>query len=427
MPGSVSPSGPVSAATGWDLSALPSGAAVVSAVARYHAEVTPSAASFRVVDPFGSHTATFSPEQFPVDVNVDWAVPGLVALQVNAGNSNYTPGSAAYTVTTANPGVFSGATGMCDSLTITYTTLGTLRILVQDTCTIGGIGPVAGALVTLSTGAQATTGSDGIAEFTDLTVGSYTWVAQASGYNLSPVGSQSVAAGVNSATTTITPSGGCKGRLTVRALNTCDGTPVAGALVTVSPGDLTATTDADGYASFELTPRDGLDPITYTYTVSKTGYDSGSGSSTISSGVTTSRTGSLHPTAGCDGELSLEVDGFCTRAAEEGVSVYLDGVLLGTTDSEGQLAAEALAILTAGLHTLLLTKGGFQSVTVTLDLTADDVASGYYAQLLYVTPNGGCGSSGVGSGGGEGGTGGVSSPRACETASGGVSAPNGCE
>ena len=124
-------------------------------------------------------------------------------------------------------------------------------------------------------GYSRTTNSYGYATFSDIPLTSYTFTASKSGY-FSNSGSASIS--INSTTSTITiyldphPT---EGDITVYVKDKDTGAALSGA--SVSGGGYSKTTNGGGIASFT-----GIPLKTYTFTASLSGYESASGSATIS-------------------------------------------------------------------------------------------------------------------------------------------------
>ena len=178
------------------------------------------------------------------------------------------------------------------SVTVTNgtTQTGTLALSAQNgsaaITVTDGSNAVSGATVSVSVNGitqTATTNEAGLATFANLPIGSYTFIASKTGY-ISTNGSVTVTNG-----TTQTGTLALSAQYGSAAITVTDGTnAVSGATVSVSVNGITqtATTNEAGLATFSNLPVGS-----YTFTASKTGYNSNTASVTVTNGTT--QTGTL--------------------------------------------------------------------------------------------------------------------------------------
>ena len=226
---------------------------------------------------------------------------------------------------------------------------------------------ISGASV--SGGGSGTTSSAGTVQFTGLALGSYTFNASATGYN-SGSGSGTISESQTSATVTIKLTPIPKtGTITVKVVDAVTGSAISGASIS---GGGSGTTSSSGTVTFGNVPFG-----TYTYSASKPGYYSSSGSGTISlSAQSTTVTIKLTPIP-TTGTITVKVVDAVTGSAISGASITGGGT--GTTSSAGTVTFNNVLF---GTYTYSAAKTGYysgsgsgtislsaQSTTVTIKLT----------------------------------------------------------
>ncbi len=254
-------------------------------------------------------------------------------------------------------------------LTVTFyarkkVVLGDITVKVVDANTGAAI---SGASV--SGGGSGTTSSAGTVQFTGLALGSYTYNASATGYN-SGSGSGTISESQTSATVTIKLTPIPKtGSITVKVVDAVTGSAISGASVS---GGGSGTTSSSGTVTFNNVPFG-----TYSYSASKSGYYSNSGSATISlsaqSATVTIRLTPIPTT----GSITVKVVDAVTGSAISGASITGGGT--GTTSSAGTVTFSNVPF---GTYTYSASKSGYysgsgsgtislsaQSTTVTIKLT----------------------------------------------------------
>ena len=207
------------------------------------------------------------------------AIPGAAVTITGTGTTGTTDASGAfsvsiaggtYTLTVTKPGFNNLTTG---SITVTNgqtTAAGTLS-LTAAAGTLSGVvlslpsgAVLPGAIVTVNqTGATATTNVAGAFGFA-LPAGGYTVTASAAGYQPATTPLLTVTTGQR---TTAAPLSLARPTGTFAGLVVTGGNPVAGAVVTATPGGISATTLADG--TFRLAAPTY---VTYNLVVTKTGF-----------------------------------------------------------------------------------------------------------------------------------------------------------
>ena len=263
-------------------------------------------------------------------------------------------------------------------------TTGTITVYVRDADTNALI---SGASVS-GAGKSGTTGSAGYVKFASIALGTYTFTASKSGYN-SGTGSGTITASSSSTTVTIyltknTPIEDedddypTTGSVTVyvRDANTY-------ALLTsayVSGGGYGGYTNSYGYVSFS-----GLDYGTYSFTATRSGYNSNSGYATISSSNTTpSVTIYLTPIEDEEddpvyGYITVYVYDANTGAAISGATV--SGA--GTTRSTNSYGYTTYSGLDVGSYYFTASKSGYISSSSSTSITASSTSRSVY---IYLTP-----------------------------------------
>lgn len=201
-------------------------------------------------------------------------------------------------------------------------TTGSAAITVSD-----GSSPLSGAAVTVTVNGTAqtvTTNSTGLATFSDMPAGSYTFSVSKEGY-ISNTGTVAINSGVTAAKTIslALPNGNT-------SITVTDGTnPINGATVSIMVNGSvhTLTTDNAGIAAFT-----DLIAGSYTFTASKEGYNTNSGTATVTAGVST--TANISLTRQLSNVTITITDGTNTVS---GATVTLNGTTSGITDEVGQV------------------------------------------------------------------------------------------
>lgn len=254
---------------------------------------------------------------------------------------------------------------------------------------------LAGALVTVNPGNKTmTTGADGLYTFT-LAPGSYTATVTKSGYGTNTVTRTVTASatiwGSMEINVTAAPTGILRGKVYAynAATPTDTSVSIAGAVVTVNPGNKTATTAADGNWSFDLAPG------TYTVTATKAGYANNAQTRMVTSGVTVWGSVGLTSTSSADAQPPVVAIVFPANDAQLDLA-QLD--LKGTaSDDRGAIASVKLSI-NGGAATDVPVTAGAYSVSVklkpgknTLKVTATDAAGNAASATSNATFNAGVG------------------------------------
>jgi hypothetical protein len=305
---------------------------------------------------------------------VDGITPGAYTVGFQGGGYNSVTGTL-----TAPAG---SVTAVRQALTLVGASLdatpGTLSGQIVDATTSRAI---AGAVLTLSGGGSATSAADGSFSFTSVPRGNYQIQASATGYAARGY-SFVFAAGQNgglgalplypatgaTAPTTLTVSG--------TVIDGIDNHPLAGAAVAVTGGQ-TLTTDATG--SFTLS---GLTALSFSLSVSETGYQTGGFSGTASGFGQVAGTFPLTPAATANGATTSTLKGTVTDAVSNqpiaGALITAAGTSLTATSSTNgtfeidNIAPTTLALTasaaqyTARSYTVSLTQPGTYSINVQL-------------------------------------------------------------
>jgi len=227
----------------------------------------------------------------------------------SASKSGYYAGSGSATISSSSTS---------KSVTIYLTpipTSGTITVYVKDASTGAAI---SGASVS-GGGVSGSTNTSGYVSFSGLSFGSYTFSASKSGYS-SGSGSASIStsATTNSVTIYLTklPT---SGSITVTVRDKDTNAVLSGA--TVFGGGYSGTTGSSGTVSFSTMPF-----TTYTFTASKSGYNSSTGSATISAtSATKSITIYLEKKKADVGVVAEAVDGTVYRGSTIMVSADIYG------------------------------------------------------------------------------------------------------
>lgn len=200
-----------------------------------------------------------------------------------------------------------------------------------------------------------TTGSDGTAHFNNLPPGNYRFTVQASGQSMNSIPASVPLNGGTSKVNVVLPSS--NSTTGSAAITVTDGTlPVSGATasVTVNGTTQTATTNAAGVATFSDLPADS-----YTFSVSKEGYNSNAGIVAVTSGVTAA--GTIALTRQISTVTITVTDGTNTVS---GASVTLNGTT-SATDEMGQVIFTSQPV---GLTSYTVTIEGYDTKSGTITI-----------------------------------------------------------
>lgn len=284
---------------------------------------------------------------------------------VPAGTITVTAAATGYNSASAQVSVTSGATST-QNFALTASSTGTgpgaISGKVVDASTGAGI---SGATVTYS-GGSTMSGTGGAFSFSNVTPGTYSVTAKASGYFTEST-SVTVTSGATASTTIQLPTGG----IIAGTVTGSGGAAVSGATVTLTGGSVnntvTTTTNSSGAFNSNWMPVG-----TYTVTVSAAGYANQSVTATATTGQTTTvnialSTSSGGGTGSGTATISGQVTDISTGGAVRGATVSYAG---GSTTTD-----------TTGSYTFSSVSPGTYSVTVK--------ASGYFSQTQSVSTTGG--------------------------------------
>jgi len=260
-------------------------------------------------------------------------------------------------------------------------TSGSITVYVKDANTGASI---SGATVS-GGGYSGTTNSSGYKSFSGLSFGSYTFSASKSGYS-SGSGSASIStsATTNSVTIYLTklPT---SGSITVTVRDKDTNTVLSGA--TVSGGGYSGTTGSSGTVSFGT-----MQFTTYTFTASKAGYDSNTGSATISAtSATKSITIYLSKKKADVGVVAEAVDGTVYRGSTIMVSadVYGDAAIDFTPDNPLTVTMKATrnggTVFDTQTKSVICPKGDTNLVWFTVDIPETGYSSADVTFTFTVT------------------------------------------
>ena len=274
-----------------------------------------------------------------------------------------------YTFTASKSGYYSDSStavislsDMTDNITIyldPIPTTGDITVKVVDSET-GSV--ISGASVS-GASRSGSTNSSGYAYFYDVPFGSYTFTASKSGYySDSSTAVISLSDMTDSITIYLDPIP-TEGDITVKVVDSGTGKVISGA--SVSGASRSGTTNSSGYAYFNDVPFGS-----YTFTASKTGYYSNTGTATISlSDMTKTITIYLDliPTSG---DITVYVKDKETGSAISGASVS-GGGRSGTTNSSGYIKFTELDF---GSYTFTASADGYVSGSgsTSISVTATD-------------------------------------------------------
>lgn len=265
-----------------------------------------------------------------------------------ASKSGYGSGSGSVSISTSNTS---------NSVTIYLTptpTTGSITVYVKDADTGAYI---SGA--TISGDGSGTTNSSGYKSFSGLSFGSYSFSASKSGYYAGS-GSATISSSSTSKSVTIylTPIP-TSGTITVYVKNASTGAAISGA--SVSGGGVSGSTNTSGYVPFT-----GLSFGSYTFSASKSGYSSGTGSASISTSATTNSVTIYLTKLPTSGSITVTVRDKDTNAVLSGATVS-GGGYSGTTGSSGTVSFSTMPFTT---YTFTASKSGYDSNTGSATISA---------------------------------------------------------
>ena len=234
------------------------------------------------------------------------------------------------------------------------TSYGSITVYVYDSETGSAI-----SSATISGDASGTTNSSGYKVFSDLSFGSYSFTASKSGYYAGS-GSATISSSSTSKSVTIylTPIP-TSGTITVYVKDASTGAAISGA--SVSGGGVSGSTNTSGYVSFS-----GLSFGSYTFSASKSGYNSNSGSASISTSATTNSVTIYLTKLPTSGSITVTVRDKDTNAVLSGATVS-GGGYSGTTSSSGTVSFSTMPFAT---YTFTTSKSGYDSNTGSATISA---------------------------------------------------------
>jgi phosphatidylinositol-3-phosphatase len=208
---------------------------------------------------------------------------------------------------------------------------------------------IAGATVSFS-GGSTTTDSSGAYSFNTVPPGTYSVTASGNGFT-SQTNSVTVSSGATATLDFHLTASSSPGAITGHVTNASTGAAIAGATVSFSGGS--TTTDSSGAYSFS-----NVAPGTYNVTASQAGFNSQTGSVTVSSGATSTLNFQLSA-APSPGAFMGHVTNASTGAAIAGATVSFSGGST-TTDSNG---AYSFTNVAPGAYSVTASQTGFTSQT----------------------------------------------------------------
>ncbi len=318
----------------------------------------------------------------------------IAGATVSAGTASaVTDANGAYTIAGLAPGTYtatataSGYTSQSASVTLTAGTTTTQNFAlapnpgaITGTVTDAGTAaPISGATVSYS-GGSTTTNSSGVYTLANVTEGSYSVTASATGYTNQ---SRTVTVGPGATATqnfALTPPNGA---ITGTVTGAGNGSAISGATVSYTGGS--TTTNASGQYTLS-----NAAPGTYSVTASASGYSSASQSVTVGSGQTATANFALRL-------APFFSDGFesgtmSNWTSSTGLTVQTTTVHSGTYAAEGSTingTTYALKQLTSTYAELYYRAYvDIKSQTTGFTLMADQTATGSGIIRLYVSPQG---------------------------------------
>src|SRR6266851_3319947 len=303
----------------------------------------------------------------------------IAGATVSAGTSSaVTDANGAYTIAGLAPGTYtatataSGYTSQSASVTLTASTTttqnfalapnpGTITGTVTDA---GTAAPISGATVSYS-GGSTTTNSSGVYTLANVTEGSYSVTAGATGYVSQ---SRTVTVGPGATATQNFALTAQVTQLSGTVTDASTSRPIAGA--TVSAGTSSAVTDANGAYTIA-----GLAPGTYTATATASGYASQSASVTLTAGATTTQNFALTPP---NGAITGTVTSAATGSAISGATVSYSGGST-TTNGTGQYTLSNVA---PGTYSLTASASGYSSASQSVTVGSGQTATANFGLRL---------------------------------------------
>ncbi len=255
-------------------------------------------------------------------------------------------------------------------------TTGEVTIYVRDASTYA----LLSSAYVSGSGCGGYTNRYGYVSFDGLELGRHTFTASKSGY-YSNSGSVRITASDTSPSVTIylTPIEDEEeeeiiGSIRVYVRDSETNALISGA--TVSGAGSTKTTNSSGYTTFS-----SLSLGTYSFTASKTGYESGSGSTTLNSSGTRTLTIYLTPeeVLPTTGDITVYVRDANTNALISGASVS-GGGYSGTTNSSGYTKFSSIPL---GSYTFTASKSGYSSGSGSAAISTGDTSE---TITIYLTP-----------------------------------------
>jgi hypothetical protein len=296
--------------------------------------LTPSATMGRVVGTVtnASNGTNIAGVVVDDDVGTSASTDGVGAYAISGlppGNHNLTATMSGFASQSKTVMVTAGADSTADFSLAPSQTTGT----VAGTITSAGGGVIAGAVVTDSTGASATTNGSGVYSIAGLAAGSHTLTAAASGF-VSQTGSVTVVAGTQATADYVLTPIPRDGTITGSVTSTAGGVAIPGATVS-DTGGASATTNGSGV--YTLT---ALVPGSHSLTVTAAGFVSQTRSVTAVSGTPVTADFSLTPRVSGTPQL-VQAAG----VTENSASASLSGAFSAPT------SAGHLLVLSASVYT----------------------------------------------------------------------------
>jgi spore coat protein A len=388
---------------------LPVAGAVVTLTPGGFTGTTTATGAYSIIAPAGTYTVNATALGFTavpattivaaggaaaVNVTVTAAVNGTVTGTITAAATGL---PVAGVTVTANPGGFTAITDALGNyiitvppgtFTLTTTALGFANATSAAPVTVAAGGTAPAGVTAIAAGANATltgvitnaaTGLPAAGVTVTTTPGGFTAVTTATGaYSIIvPPGSYTVttAALGLAATTTATPvavgagqvstpinvalTAGVNGTVTGIITDPVTGLPVAGAVVTLTPGGFVGTTTATG--AYTIAAPAG----TYTVTVSALGFTAPPATATVTAGAVAT-TANITVTAAANGTLTGQIIDAATGLPAAGVTVTTNpGGFTAVTDAAGNY----IITVPPGTYTVTSTALGLASATTATPVT----------------------------------------------------------
>ena len=273
----------------------------------------------------------FSSSPSGANIYLDGTLVGMTAATI----TNVSPGSHSYTLTLSGYNDYTG--------TVTVTAGQTSTVSATLTAL-----PTTGSIAFSSTPSAANIYIDNIlqsiktpATITNVSAGSHTYIIRLSGYNDS-TGNVTVTAGQTSnVSVTLTPNTG-----SISFTSSPSGADIYldGTVVGMTPATITSVT-----------------PGTHSYTISLSGYNSATGTTTVTAGQTATVSVTLTPIV-TTGSISF-------TTSPSGASIYVDGTLQTLT------TPATITNVSAGSHSYRLSLSGYNDATGTVTVTAGQTST----------------------------------------------------